>query len=304
VLVARHNAAMNWQGVFPAITTPFALDGSVDLEFLARHAAWMIDAGCTGLVALGSLGEAGTLTREEKEAVLRACVAATGNRAPVVAGISALATDDAVELARTSQRLGCRGLMVLPPYVYRGDWRETRAHFRAVFEATDLSLMLYNNPIAYGVDVFPEQVEELCAWPNLHAVKESSGDVRRVTALRARLGDRLALFVGVDDVLVEGVAAGATGWIAGLVNALPGESVRLLDLAMAGRWEEARRLYDWFLPLLRLDTVPKFVQLIKLVQQEVGMGNERVRAPRLPLAAAEREETLTLIRACLASRPV
>lgn len=294
---------MNWHGVFPAITTPFAPDGTIDHDFLARHANWMIDAGCTGLVALGSLGEAGCLSREEKEAVLRTCVAAVGERVPVVAGISALSTDDAVDLARTSRRLGCRGLMVLPPYVYKGDWRETRAHFRAVFEATDLSLMLYNNPIAYGVDVLPEQVEELCAWPNLHAVKESSADVRRVTALRARLGARLALFVGVDDVLVEGVAAGATGWIAGLVNALPGESAQLFDLALSGRWDEAHRLYEWFLPLLRLDTVPKFVQLIKLVQEEVGMGSERVRAPRLTLSGAEREETLTLIRACLASRP-
>lgn len=294
---------MNWHGVFPAITTPFAPNGTIDHDFLARHANWMIDAGCTGLVALGSLGEAGCLSREEKEAVLRTCVAAVGERVPVVAGISALSTDDAVDLARTSRRLGCRGLMVLPPYVYKGDWRETRAHFRAVFEATDLSLMLYNNPIAYGVDVLPEQVEELCAWPNLHAVKESSADVRRVTALRARLGARLALFVGVDDVLVEGVAAGATGWIAGLVNALPGESAQLFDLALSGRWDEARKLYEWFLPLLRLDTVPKFVQLIKLVQEEVGMGSERVRAPRLTLSGAEREETLTLIRACLACRP-
>lgn len=298
-----HNATMNWKGVFPAITTPFAADGSIDHDFLARHALWMVEAGCAGLVALGSLGEAGTLTEEEKGAVLRTCLSAVGDRVPVVAGVSALATEEAVRLAKTAQREGCRGLMVLPPYVYRGDWRETRAHFRAVFEATDLSLMLYNNPIAYGVDVLPEQVEELAAWPNLHAVKESSADVRRITALRAGLGERLALFVGVDDVLVEGVAAGATGWIAGLVNALPGESVRLFDLALAGRWEEARRLYEWFLPLLRLDTVPKFVQLIKLVQQEVGMGSERVRPPRLSLEGPEREETLMLIRACLAGRP-
>lgn len=294
---------MTWRGVIPAITTPFREDGTVDLDFLQRHAAWMIDAGCAGIVALGSLGEAGTLEPEEKEAVLAACVEAVGARVPVVAGISALSTQGAVDLARTAQRLGCQGLMVLPPYVYRGDWAENRNHFRTVFEGTDLSLMLYNNPIAYGVDVLPEQVEELAAWKNLHAVKESSADVRRVTALRARLGERLALFVGVDDVLVEGVAAGACGWIAGLVNALPAESVRLFDLAAAGRWDEARRLYEWFLPLLRLDTVPKFVQLIKLVQQEVGMGSERVRAPRLALAGVERDETTTLIRACLAGRP-
>ena len=194
--------------------------------------------------------------------------------------------------------------MVLPPYVYAGDERETAAHFRAVISATALPCMLYNNPIAYRTDVGPAAIAELCAaLPNLVAVKESTGDVRRVTAIRALLGDRVAVFVGVDDLILEGMQAGAVGWIAGLVDALPAESVRLFELAAAGRLDEARRLYDWFLPLLRLDTVPKFVQLIKLVQTEVGMGTPTVRPPRLELAGPELDAALSLIRACLGRRP-
>ena len=263
----------------------------------------MIASGCTGLVPLGSLGEGATLSATEKVAVLRTCVQAVGDRVPVVAGIAALATADAVHLAQQAADVGCGGLMVLPPYVYRGDFQEMRMHVDAVIRATSLSCILYNNPIAYGTDFLPEHVRTFCEHDNLHAVKESSGDVRRFTALRGLLGDRLALFVGMDDALLEGVAMGATGWIAGLVNALPDESVLLYEHAMAGRVDEGRRLYDWFLPLLRLDTVPKFVQLIKLIQEEVGLGSERVRAPRYVLAGAEREMALAVIREGLAARP-
>ncbi|HEY4321573.1 MAG TPA: dihydrodipicolinate synthase family protein [Gemmatimonadales bacterium] len=292
-----------WAGVFPAITTPFLPDGQVDHAFLAGHARRMLASGCRGLVPLGSLGEAATLSLAEKVAILRTCVQAVGDRIPVVAGVAALSTSEAVALATEAAAAGCAGLMVLPPYVYRGDWAETRAHVHAVLTATPLSCILYNNPIAYGTDFLPEQVRALCDHPNLHAVKESSGDVRRFTALRALLGDRLALFVGMDDALLEGVAMGATGWIAGLVNALPDESVLLFEHAVAGRDVEARALYEWFLPMLRLDTVPKFVQLIKLVQAEVGLGSERVRAPRATLAGAEREMALAVIREGLAARP-
>lgn len=291
-----------WQGVFPAITTPFDADGGVDHEFLAGHARRLVAAGCRGVVALGSLGEGATLRIAEKVEILGTLVGAVGDRVPVVAGIAALSTDEAIELAQAADTAGCRGLMVLPPYVYQGDWAETRAHVEAILTATPLSCMLYNNPIAYGTDFLPEQVRELARHDNLHAVKDSSGDVRRFTAMRALLGDRLALFVGLDDALVEGVAAGATGWVAGLVNALPEESVLLFEHASAGRDTEARELYEWFLPLLRLDTVPKFVQLIKLVQQEAGLGTEQVRAPRLKLEGAEREMALSLIRERLAQR--
>ncbi len=297
--------AEHWAGVFPAITTPFQDDGSVDHPFLIGHARRLLAAGCRGVIPLGSLGEAATLTFEEKVAVLRSCVSAVGDRVPVVAGISALATDEAVSLARAAAGAGCSGLMVLPPYVYRGDWAETQAHVTAVIEATPLSCILYNNPIAYGTDFLPEQIRLLAErHANLHAVKESSGDVRRVTAIRALLGDRLAIFVGLDDAIVEGVAAGARGWVAGLVNALPEESVMLFEHARAGRAAETRRLYEWFLPLLRLDTGPKFVQLIKLVQAQAGLGSERVRAPRQVIAGAEREMALAMIGERLASRPV
>ncbi len=296
--------AMIWRGVMPAITTCFDEHLQIDHTFVAGHCVWLVENGCAGVVVCGSLGEGATLSFEEKLALWRTCVRALEGRAPVVAGISALSTREAVELARRAADIGCQGLMVLPPYVYRGDWREMKAHVSAVFRATHLSCMLYNNPIAYGTDFLPEHIQELAAeHENLHAVKESSADVRRVTAIRARVGDRLAVFVGVDDLILEGIAMGAVGWIAGLANALPRESVALFDLAMRGRWEEAFELYRWFLPLLRMDTVPKFVQLIKLVQQEVGMGNARVRPPRLELVGEELERAQATIRAALQTRP-
>jgi 1-pyrroline-4-hydroxy-2-carboxylate deaminase len=295
---------MKWEAVMPAITTPFRPDLSVDHDFLARHASWMVDAGCTGIVALGSLGEGATLQFDEKIDVLRTCVKSVGRRVPVVAAISALSTAEAVRLAREAEEAGCSGLMILPPYVYSTDWREMKTHIDAVLRATPLSSMLYNNPIAYKTDFVPVQIAELTAeHTNLHAVKESSADIRRVTTIRSILGDRLAIFVGVDDLIVEGIDAGAIGWIAGLVNALPGESVALFDTARRGVRDNALAIYRWFLPLLRLDTIPKFVQAIKLVQEEVGMGSARVRPPRLELAGAERDETLKTIRTALASRP-
>ena len=295
---------MKWQGVLPAITTPFKPDFSVDADLLVKQVDALVRAGCTGVVALGSLGEGGSLSFDEKKAVLRLCREALAGRAPLVAGVAALTTADAIRLAELGADAGCEGLMVLPPYVYKGDWRETRAHFDAVIGATPLPCMLYNNPIAYGTDVVPEQMVDLAvSLPNFVAVKESSADVRRVTALRALLADRLDILVGVDDLILEGIQAGATGWVAGLADALPAESVRLFDLAAAGRVEEARAIYDWFMPLLRLDTVPKFVQLIKLVQQETGLGSETVRPPRLALASPEREAVLELVRYALARRP-
>ena len=296
---------MKWQGVIPAIMTPFGDDLTVDADLLRHEVDALMKAGCTGIVALGSLGEGGSLSFEEKNAVLRLCREEVGERGHLVGGVAALTTDEAVRLAEQGAEAGCDGLMVLPPYVYKGDWRETRTHFEAVISATSLPCLLYNNPIAYGTDVLPEQIRDLAnALPNLAAVKESTTDVRRITAIRALLGDRLALVVGVDDVILEGVQAGAQGWIAGLADALPAESVRLFELARDGRIDEARELYDWFLPLLRLDTVPKFVQLIKLVQVETGLGSEPVRPPRLPLVDPERAEVLQLIRDTLSRRPV
>lgn len=295
---------MNWKGVIPAITTPFGDALRVDHGFLAEHARWLVDSGCTGLVPLGSLGEGATLTAAEKRQVLETCVRAVGERVPVVPGISSLATAEAVALAQDARQIGAAGLMVLPPYVYTSDWREMRAHVAAILDATELPCLLYNNPVAYRTDFTPEHVAELAmAHPNLEAVKESSTDVRRVTGIRALVGDRLDVLVGVDDAIVEGIAAGATGWIAGLVNAFPAESVALYRLARDGNREEAEALYRWFLPLLRMDTVPKFVQLIKLAQEQVGRGSERVRPPRLVLEGAERQDALAAIAQALAARP-
>jgi len=296
---------MHWKGVMPAITTAFKEDLSVDHEFMARHANWLIDNGCVGIIALGSLGEGATLEHDEKISILQNLNAAVGNRVPVVASISALSTKQSVELARTAKEVGCSGLMVLPPYVYKSDWREMKAHISAVISATDLDCMLYNNPVAYGTDFTPEQIAELAnEHANLTAVKESSTDVRRITAIRALVGDRLKISVGVDDAIVEGIAAGAIGWVAGLVNAFPKESVDLFNYATNGETEKAFELYRWFLPLLRLDTVPKFVQLIKLVQEEIGMGSARARAPRLELTGTELEETKALIQDALRRKSV
>lgn len=294
---------MNWTGVLPAITTNMRANGAVDHAALAKHCRWMIDSGCTGIVCCGSLGEAATLSFEEKVAVATTCVKAVKGRAPVVLGIASLSTDEAVALAKAGAKAGCEGLMVLPPYVYSTDWREMKAHVAAILRATKLDGMLYNNPPAYKTDFTPEQIAELAAeHPNLKAVKESSGDTRRVTAIKALTGDRLRLLVGMDDAIVEGIYSGATGWVAGLVNAFPEESVALFDYASRGDKARAAALYAWFLPLLRLDTVPKFVQYIKWIQAEVGRGTATVRAPRLPLAGADLELAKATLKKALAQR--
>ena len=294
---------MTWRGVMPAQTTAFDDNLNIDHEFVATHARWLIDNGCTAIIAPGSLGESATLSVEEKVALWSTLVAAVGDRVPVVAAIASLSTAEAVMLAQRAADAGCRGLMVLPPYVYRSEWREMKAHVESVLRATNLSCMLYNNPVAYGTDFLPEQIRELAhEHENLAAVKESSTDVRRITRIKELTGDRLEVSVGVDDAIVEGIAAGAVGWVAGLVNALPKESVELFNYAMNGEHEKARALYYWFLPLLRLDTVPKFVQLIKLVQQEVGMGSTRVRPPRLELVGEELEDARRIIRQALETR--
>jgi 4-hydroxy-tetrahydrodipicolinate synthase len=295
---------MIWSGVMPAMTTPFDDNLAVDHPFLAEHAAWLLGNGCTGLVMLGSLGEGATLEHAEKIEILRTAVRTAGGKAPVVVAISSLSTANAVRLAKEAEQAGCQALMVLPPYVYSTDWREMKNHVSAVLAATPLSCMLYNNPIAYKTDFLPVEIAELAMeHDNLQAVKESSADVRRVTAIREVLGNRLEIFVGVDDAIVEGINAGATGWIAGLVNAYPAESIELFRLARAGKREEAFALYRWFLPLLRMDTVPKFVQLIKWVQEQAGVGSARVRAPRMVLAGQELEIAQAIFKTAQANRP-
>jgi len=295
---------MKWKGVIPAITTCFNEKDQVDHAFVADHCRWLIENGCAGIVALGSLGEGAALSFDEKLAVLRTCVDALHGRASVTASISSLTTAESVALAKAADEIGCDALMILPPYVYHGDWREMKAHVASVLKATDLSCMLYNNPISYGTDFLPQQIAELASeYSNLHSVKESTTDARRVSAIRALIGDRLAIFLGVDDAILEGIGVGATGWIAGLANALPRESVDLFDYGIEGKSAQAFELYRWFLPLLRLDTVPKFVQLIKLVQEELGVGSARVRAPKLEIAGKELEATRKLIHDAMRHRP-
>lgn len=293
-----------WQGVIPALTTPFTAEGGVDHAFLAKHAQWQIEAGCIGVVPLGSLGESATLSFDEKIAIVRTLVKALGDTAPVIPGIGSLSTDEAVRLAQACEAEGARGLMVLPPYAYSTDWKEMSAHFRAIAKATRLPILLYNNPIAYKTDFTAAQIAELAnELPQIEAVKESSGDIRRLADIQALSGDRLVLMTGIDDAIVEGLAMGVTGWIAGQVNAFPHESVALFNRARDGGYDAVKDLYSWFLPLLRLDTVPKFVQLIKLTQQCVDWGNERVRAPRLVVEGAERDAALQIIESAIKHRP-
>lgn len=295
---------VNWGGVIPAVTTPFNADLSLDESLLAAHSSWLVAEGSVGLVPIGSLGESATLEPAEKRRVIETCIRAVGDRVPVIPGIAALSTAEAVRLARDAKAIGASALMVLPPYVYSSDWREMKAHVCAVIAATDLPCLLYNNPLAYRTDFLPRQIAELAGeLPNLQAVKESSADIRRVMAIRGLAGSRLQVLVGVDDAIVEGVAAGASGWIAGLVNAFPVESVALFRYAREGRTEQAFALYQWFLPLLRMDTMVKFVQLIKLAQQRVGMGSDRVRPPRLPLHGEELREATAALDRALATRP-
>jgi len=295
---------MNWKGVTPAITTPWNEDLTLDHGFLAEHSRWLLENGCTGVVALGSLGEGAALSFNEKSEILRTLGKSVDGVGTLVASISSLTTSESVAVAKAASELGCSGLMVLPPYVYLGDWREMKTHIAAVFRATSLPCMLYNNPVAYGTDFLPEQIEELALeFENFKAVKESSTDARRVSAIRALVTDRLEISVGVDDAVLEAIGVGATGWVAGLANALPRESVDLFNCAIEREDKKAFELYRWFLPLLRMDTVPKFVQLIKLVQAEIGMGSARVRPPRLELVGPELEQVKKIIRQALRTRP-
>lgn len=292
-----------WRGIFPAVTTQFREDGSLDLEGTAAHLDRLIDDGVHGLIMLGTLGENVSLDPAEKSDVLKAAVERVDGRVPVLAGVAEASTGRACRFAAEAQEAGARGLMVLPGIGYHSDRRETVAHFRAVARASDLPIMVYNNPITYGVDVTPEILDELADDPKMVAVKESSGDTRRITDIKNRCGGRYSLFVGVDDLVLESLMLGASGWVAGLVNAFPAESRQLWDLAQSGRWAEAVALYRWFMPLLHLDVHVKLIQYIKLAAQECGIGSEYVRAPRLPLEGEERARVLAVIREGIAGRP-
>lgn len=290
-------------GVYPAVTTQFKQDLSLDLDLTAKHLETLIESGVHGLVMLGSLGENVALSPEEKKEVIRLAVSVSNGRLPVYSGVAEYTTPAAIAYGNDVKKLGGAGIMLMPTMVYKTDKRETLAHYRGVAQAVDLPMIAYNNPIGYQVDVTPEMFEDLASEPNIVAIKESSGDVRRITDLFNHVGDRYAIMAGVDDLALECVMLGATGWIAGIGLAFPAENARLWDLMMAGKWEEARTLYRWYTPLLHLDVGTKFVQNIKLAIQEVGLGAEWVRSPRLPLVGEERERVLKVIHTGLENRP-
>lgn len=295
--------SFHWAGVFPAATTQFRRDQSLDPAATARHFEVLVASGVSGLVVCGSLGENQALDPDEKRAVVRLAVEVASRRLPVVAGLAETSTRAACGYARDCAKLGVAGLMVMPPMIYRADAAEAAGFFRAVAAATDLPWMLYNNPLAYPVDVPPDRLADYADIKNLGAIKESSGDPRRVSEIRLAIGDRLAIFAGVDDLILESSIAGIDGWVAGSGIAFPAENQRLWNLTRAGDWDSARALYRWFQPLMKLDTHPKFVQYIKLLVQEVGLGAEWVREPRQVLSGAERERVLAVIHRGLETRP-
>lgn len=294
---------IDWQGVFPAATTQFRDDQALDLNATLKHLDVMLEAGIHGLIMLGTVGENCSLEWREKLEVLKAVVARVEGRVPVLTGVAEYTTKLASRFAREAEDIGLDGLMVLPAMVYKSDPRETLAHFRAVAEASRLPIMVYNNPVTYGVDITPAMFAELADQETLVAIKESSENVRRITDLVNAVGKRYRLFCGVDDLALESVLLGAEGWVSGLVNAFPRENRLMWDLALAGRWEAAREVYRWYTPLLHLDTLPKLVQYIKLAEAECGVGSEMVRAPRLPIIGEEREQILAIIRKAIQTRP-
>ena len=285
-----------WQGVFPAVTTQMHRDGSIDFEGTARHLEGLIDSGVAGLVMCGSLGENQVLDGAEKRAVVEAAVAVSRGRVPVLGGVAETSTAAACSFAQDCAALGARGFMVMPAMVYKGDEREALGHLKAIAKATDAPLMIYNNPISYGNDVTPAMFAQLAKIDTIVAMKESSGDTRRITDIRNEVGDRFAIFTGVDDLVLESAVLGIDGWVAGIGLAFPYENQRLWDLTVEGRWDEALALYRWYTPLLHLDVSTKLVQNIKLAMQEEGLGSEWVRAPRLQLAGGERTRVLAIIR--------
>jgi 4-hydroxy-tetrahydrodipicolinate synthase len=294
---------IGWRGVFPAVTTQFREDFSLDLAATQKVIDGLIRDSVSGLVMCGTVGEGTSLTAEEKRQVLAAAVEVADRRVPVLAGIAEYTTAMACELARDCRKIGLDGLMVMPAMVYSAKPAETVAHFRTVAQASDLPVMIYNNPPIYKTDVTPEMLAELAACETVVCIKESSGATARLADIRRIMGDRLVLFCGLDDVVVESSLLGCVGWVSGLSNAFPHEGNRLFELAASGDYAGARRLYDWFMPLLHLDARADLVQCIKLCEQIMGRGSERTRPPRLPLAGADRAHVERLMKKALATRP-
>ena len=292
-----------WNGVYPAITTKFHPDDSIDFLAFEKNLDAQLDAGVEGIILGGSLGEASTLSDEEKFELLKFTIEWSKNRIPIVLNIAEQRTDIAVKMAQDAENAGAGGIMILPPLKYKADDHETVEYFKAVANATNLPVMIYNNPIDYKIMVTLEMFEELAECSNINAVKESTRDTTNVTRLKNRFGDRFKILCGVDTLAIESLVMGADGWVAGLVAGFPRETVAIFKMVKSGRTDEAVALFRWFLPLLELDIHPKLVQYIKLAEQQAGMGTEHVRAPRLPLQGEERERILKIIDDALAIRP-
>jgi dihydrodipicolinate synthase/N-acetylneuraminate lyase len=292
-----------WSGVFPAVTTQMRKDQSIDFKAQARHLEALIESGVSGLIVCGSLGENQALAPEEKWAVVKHAVDIADGRLPVLSGVAESSTVAAIEYVEAVRRVGGGGVMLMPSMLYRGDESEILAFFRSVARSTALPIMIYNNPISYFNDVTPEMFAQLAKLPNIVALKESSGNTRRITDLKNEVGNRFAIFTGVDDLVLESAALGIDGWVAGTGIAFPRENQYFWELLCAGRWEEARKFYLWFSPLLHLDVNPKFIQYIKLAEQECGLGSEWVRAPRQILSGEERQRILRIIREGIKRRP-
>jgi 4-hydroxy-tetrahydrodipicolinate synthase len=292
-----------WAGVFPATTTQFNRDLGVDLRATQDVQAALVRDGVHGMVLLGTVGENNSLDAGEKRAVLQAAVEAVGGKVPLIAGVSEFTTAAAQAYARDAERIGVDGLMVLPAMVYVAAPAELEQHFRSVAAATALPIMLYNNPPAYRVNIDLETLQRLADVPNIVAVKESAPDPRRFTDVINAVGERYALFAGLDDVALEGLLLGARGWVSGLTNAFPAESLAFYAAARSGDLERARRIYRWFMPLLHLDSEHDLVQSIKLAEQIMGRGSERVRPPRLPLTGKRRAEVIAMVELARATRP-
>lgn len=293
-----------WTGVFPAITTQMNRDGSLNLEATAKHIEVLLESGVSGMVMLGSLGENQMLAPEEKRAVMDMAVEVIEGRVPVLSGVAETSTGAAVEYVKDCEEIGADGFMVMPAMCYKTpDPTETLAHFTTVAKSTGLPIMIYNNPISYGNDITPEMFAQLGKVKNFVALKESSGDTRRITDLHNVCGDRYAIFTGVDPLALESAVLGIDGWVAGTGIAFPAQNQYVWELMQAGEWEKAREIYRWFTPLLHLDTHVKFVQYIKLCVQECGLGAEWTRAPRLPITGAERKRVLKVIHDGIANAP-
>ncbi|MBI1783412.1 MAG: dihydrodipicolinate synthase family protein [Sphingobacteriales bacterium] len=295
--------SIQWKGVFPALLTPFTANDEIDIPLFEKNLQAQLDAGVSGVIIGGSLGEASTITAAEKEQLVKAAVKYVNGKVPVIMNIAESTTKEAIQQAIDAQGWGAKGLMLLPPMRYKSDDRETVTYFKAVAQSTDLSIMIYNNPVDYKIETTLDMFAELIECDNITAVKESTRDVTNVTRLKNRFGDRIKILCGVDTLAMEELCLGADGWVAGLVDAFPNETVAIYKLVREGKIEAAASIYRWFMPLLELDIHPKLVQYIKLAAAQTGIGSEYVRAPRLILVGEERERVLKIINDGIATRP-